>query len=317
VNKRPRLFVINDPHSMRISAELAVEIGYNESVVLLQLEYLIGISTTEEHDGDIWTYQTLDELRTNHFPWWSNSTIYRILNSLKNQGLIKIGNYNKLGIDRTHWFALDVEGINKLKSIQIDDAIFQNEKWNRSKCKMQPVKMKNATSQNETTIPETPTETPAEIPPETSTEVTGEDEIPAPEVIAATVDSNLEAMAEFGILKNALTLELAGRAYMTPDYIRALGQDLKKRKNGDYQPGLLVSILDSGAEAPKLNKRGHLADCKCDECSRYRYTNRALYCGVCGDTTDFEFSMEDQIYYCSECSWSEGTTAAEAKEQTS
>jgi len=81
----------------------------------------------------------------------------------------------------------------------------------------------------------------------------------------------LDVMAEFGIMANTKTLELAGRDYMTPEYIRALGQDLKKRKNGEYQPGLLVTILDSGVEAPELNKRGHLMDCKCDECDRARY----------------------------------------------
>jgi hypothetical protein len=287
VNKRLRLFVINDPHSMRISADLAVEIGYNESVVLLQLEYLIGISTTEEHDGDIWTYQTLDELRMNYFPWWSNATIHRILDSLKQQGLIKIGNYNKLGIDRTHWFALDVEGINRLKSIQIDDAIFQNEKWKRANCNMHPRKMKNASAQNEITIPETPTETPPETPTETSTEIIGDD-LSTSEVAATVVESNLEAMAEFGILKNKKSLEIAGRDYMTPDYIRALGKDLKKRKNGDYQPGLLVIILDSGVEAPELNKRGHLMDCKCDECQRARYVEGEFAWAISNLDDEFE-----------------------------
>jgi hypothetical protein len=77
---------------------------------------------------------------------------------------------------------------------------------------------------------------------------------------------NLNAMEEFGIQINKKTLDIAGRPYVTPSYIRALGLELKQRKNGDYQPGLLVTILDSGAEAPKLNKRGHLMDCKCDEC---------------------------------------------------
>lgn len=180
---RPRLLVLNDPHPMRISRELAEEIGYNESVVLLQLEYLISISTTQERDGDLWTYQSLDDLRSNFFPWWSTATIWRVLKSLEAKRLIKIGNYNRLGMDRTQWFALDEEGISGLTSVKLDLPIFQNEKWERNSRRPTPNQpelmpenppeeppiFQNETPifqnekcifQNETTIPEIPTEIP-------------------------------------------------------------------------------------------------------------------------------------------------------------
>lgn len=163
MSQRKRFFTLNDPYSMRICAELAEEIGFNESVVLLQLEYLIGISTTEEHDGELWTYQSLEELRV-FFPWWSIATIHRIVKSLEAKNLIKTGNYNKLAFDRTQWFAINWVECNKLNSITVNDAIFQNEKSRRAKRKMDLVKMKNPSCQNETTIPEIPTEIPSEIP---------------------------------------------------------------------------------------------------------------------------------------------------------
>lgn len=161
MSKHVRFFTLNDPHQMRISPELATEIGLNNSIFLLQLEYLIGISSTEEHEDDLWTYQSLEKLKSN-FPWWSITTISRIAKELESMGLIKIGNFNKLGFDRTQWFAINWENCRKLKSIVIQDAIFQNEKSKRSKCKMDSAKMKNPSRQNETTIPEIPTEIPTE-----------------------------------------------------------------------------------------------------------------------------------------------------------
>ena len=111
-----RIFVLNEPYALRISPALAQEIGFNESIVLLQLEFLITISKTKEIDGNIWTYQSLADLKENYFPFWSLSTINRIVRKLERGGYINIGNYNKLGYDRTQWYSLNEEGIAKLNS---------------------------------------------------------------------------------------------------------------------------------------------------------------------------------------------------------
>ena len=162
--KRIKLLVFNDPYPMRINRELAVEIGLDESILLLQIEYLIGISNTEEHDGNLWTYQSLRKLRKDYFTFWSTAKISRIIKSLEEKELIKVGNFNKHGYDRTQWFALNPKGIEKLTSIQIDTGVFQNEKCIRTKCKMDLNKVKNALPQDETTIPENTPETPPENP---------------------------------------------------------------------------------------------------------------------------------------------------------
>jgi hypothetical protein len=158
---RIRLLIPNDPHPMRIERDLAKEIGLNESIVLLQLEYLITISNNER-DGRLWTYQSLTDLHEIYFPWWSATTISRIVKSLEEKQLIIIGNFNKLGYDRTQWYALNEMGISKLTSVLMhSDAILQNEKWNYQNEKsilqngdIDHAKMKNGSSQNETTIPE-------------------------------------------------------------------------------------------------------------------------------------------------------------------
>jgi hypothetical protein len=149
VPQRPRLLTFNDPHPMRIDRDLAAEIGLNESIVLLQLEYLISISSNER-DGRMWTYQSLPNLQETYFPWWSVMTIQRAIKSLEEKHLIIVGNFNKLGYDRTQWFALNEEGINSLHSVAIyqnDKSIYQNDRIDHNK-------MINGSYQNDKTIPE-------------------------------------------------------------------------------------------------------------------------------------------------------------------
>ena len=98
---KPRILVLNNPHAMRINKELACEIGYNESVVLLQLDYLISISTAPIEEGKHWTYQSFAKLQK-FFPWWSIKTISRTVAKLKEMELIEIGNFNRRSADRTN-----------------------------------------------------------------------------------------------------------------------------------------------------------------------------------------------------------------------
>jgi hypothetical protein len=164
---RKRLLTFNDPRPLRVDRSLAVEIGFLESLVLLQIEYHIS-TTNNERAGEFWTYQTLEDLRTRDFPWLSTATISRTLQSLERRGLIKIRNFNRNKMDRTQWFALDYGGLSQLQTVQVgEDArilqeaarILQNEK-----CALQdetPI-LQNARSflqnaksflQDETTIP--------------------------------------------------------------------------------------------------------------------------------------------------------------------
>lgn len=119
---RQRLFILNDPHAMRISAELAAEIGLMESIVLLQFEFLLSISTIERR-GRKWIRATLEELRTKHFRWSSRATIWRAIQSLESGGLIVIENFNPGSFDKTLSFALNMRGIERLKSVRV----FQDE----------------------------------------------------------------------------------------------------------------------------------------------------------------------------------------------
>jgi hypothetical protein len=119
-----------------------------------EMQYISALDAEDKH-------QTLQDLHTVYFPWWSVMTISRIVKVLEEKELIIIGNYNKLGYDRTQWYALNDVGIAKLTSVLMhSDAIYQNDKSISQNGKsiyqnddMDSNKMINGTQQIDTTIP--------------------------------------------------------------------------------------------------------------------------------------------------------------------
>ena len=154
--RRERLFVLNDPHALRISAALAMEIGFNESIELLNSN-LIPISE-HVHDRRVWTYQSLQELKDTYFPFWSVATISRAIKRLEELELVTVGNFNRAGFDRTQWYSLNPEGFAKLVAVKLATPILQNETsmFQPATSTSQSAK---SMSQNGTTIPETTSET--------------------------------------------------------------------------------------------------------------------------------------------------------------
>lgn len=116
-----RIFVLNEL-SLRLSPVLANEIGLNESIMLLQIEFWISVAPdTNIIDGRKWTFQSVRQMQEKAFTFWSTSTINRTANSLIDMGLILEGNYNKHSYDKTRWFALNYENLSKLNSIAVSN----------------------------------------------------------------------------------------------------------------------------------------------------------------------------------------------------
>ena len=144
---------------MRIFPQLAAEIGLNESLMFLQLEFLISIAKTEKHEDKKWTYQSIRDLQENYFPFWSTATVNRTLKSIEEKKLVHVGNFNKHKYDKTRWFSINWEIASELKSIKIIDSetggVFQNDTRSNHN--------DTRSTQNDTTIPETTTETTTEV----------------------------------------------------------------------------------------------------------------------------------------------------------
>lgn len=150
---KPAIFTPNDQTAPRVCPELACEIGLNESMVLLQLEFWIRLSGKKQKDGRFWIYESLTDFHE-IFSFWSPATINRIVHSLQEKKLIHVGNFNKLKFDRTRWFALNGEEIKKLESVRIvtgwafadDSSISQND--------TRTTQNDISSAQNDTTIPD-------------------------------------------------------------------------------------------------------------------------------------------------------------------
>jgi hypothetical protein len=116
-----RIYTSNDPTILRIHPGLASQIGLNESIMLLQLEFLISISTAEKRDGRDWTFQSVRDLQEKYFPFWSHMTVNRVIKSLENSGYITVKNFNKHKYDKTRWIAINYENLQSLDAIIVKD----------------------------------------------------------------------------------------------------------------------------------------------------------------------------------------------------
>ena len=60
-SERNRLFDLKGQQLALVCPKLAEEIGFNKSLLLLQLDYLIAISNHEK-EGQRWTYQSVTDI---------------------------------------------------------------------------------------------------------------------------------------------------------------------------------------------------------------------------------------------------------------
>lgn len=99
-----------------VDKQLAKLIGLNEAMVLQQIHYWIEINKKVRNnyrEDKYWTYNTIQEWQ-NEFPFWSYDTVKRTLAKLRKQGILITGNFNKLKIDRTIWYTINYDVLEKL-----------------------------------------------------------------------------------------------------------------------------------------------------------------------------------------------------------
>ena len=157
------------------NASLAVKYGMEESVFIHHFQYWISLNKRLKknfHEGKTWTYQTQKELLS-HFPYIKNrNKLMRIIDSLIEQGVIVTGNFNKLKLDKTLWYAFkneelfvpsfpEIEDFEEPENHENDEhnsPLFENEQsmFKNEQClEEKPVsKSNNALFKNEQPIPD-------------------------------------------------------------------------------------------------------------------------------------------------------------------
>ncbi|MBV5158292.1 DnaD domain protein [Staphylococcus epidermidis] len=133
-----------DDYPILVLPKLANEIGLNEAIILQQMHYWLN-NSNHKHDGKRWIYNSYPKW-IEQFPFWSESTIKRTITSLEKQKLIFVGNYNKAGFDRTKWYSINYDTLNKLvtrPSGQNDPTM--RSKWNDGSGQNEPTNTRDYT----------------------------------------------------------------------------------------------------------------------------------------------------------------------------
>ena len=135
-----------DESPLIILPSLALEIGLNEAIFLQQLHYWILKSSTKI-DGKKWIFRTTKEWEK-EFPFWSISTITRVINSLKKSKILKVKRvYPHI------YYSINKENINKIESksvVQSEPLVGQNELL---KVQSDPFKVQNEPSKAQSEPP--------------------------------------------------------------------------------------------------------------------------------------------------------------------
>lgn len=123
-----RLSIVNFPKCPRIHPGLAQEIGLNESLILLQVEYYIAASG-REINGERWVHESVSDLRKD-FPFMGRATVQRAIQRLITEpngagtgglGLLRAGTFNARPNDKTRWFAIHWERCSKLRWLNVKE----------------------------------------------------------------------------------------------------------------------------------------------------------------------------------------------------
>lgn len=102
---------LDDSRMMRFHPVLANIYGLNEAIFIQQLHYWLN---RKPHyvDERGWVYNSYDSWQE-QLSFWSIKTIQRIVEKLVDKNVIEIGNFNKVGYDRTKWYTLNYELIDE------------------------------------------------------------------------------------------------------------------------------------------------------------------------------------------------------------
>ena len=90
------------------SVEDAMKYGIEGAVIIKNLKFWLDKNIANKkhvHDGEVWTYNSIEAFHM-LFPYLKPKQIIRVLEKLKNKGVIKTGNFNAKKYDRTKWYTL-------------------------------------------------------------------------------------------------------------------------------------------------------------------------------------------------------------------
>lgn len=104
--------LISEPPLQVIPSLATILKSSDKAIMLQQIHYWLQRSTNIV-DGHRWVFNTVKGWHE-QFPWLAEKTVQRYLKDLCNKGLLITANYNKVNFDRTKWYRIDYDALDKL-----------------------------------------------------------------------------------------------------------------------------------------------------------------------------------------------------------
>lgn len=100
----------NKTQMHHFDVEDAMKHGVEKAVVLSNIRFWLNNNKNKDlssvkHDGYYWMYNTAKDM-SNVLPYFTQSKVQRLLKQLEDDGVLIVGNYNKVKYDRTKWYTL-------------------------------------------------------------------------------------------------------------------------------------------------------------------------------------------------------------------
>lgn len=112
--------LISEP-PLQVIPSLAVALkSVDKAIILQQIHYWLQRSKNIE-DGHRWVFNTVKEWHQ-QFPWLAEKTVQRYLKDLCDKGFLITGNFNKANFDRTKWYRINYEALDKLANSKGTDS---------------------------------------------------------------------------------------------------------------------------------------------------------------------------------------------------
>ena len=104
--------LISEP-PLQVIPSLAVALKSSDKAIMLQQIHYWLLRSKNIVDGHRWVFNTVKGWHE-QFPWIAEKTVQRYLKDLCDRGLLITANYNKANFDRTKWYRINYDALDKL-----------------------------------------------------------------------------------------------------------------------------------------------------------------------------------------------------------
>lgn len=112
--KNTSVLLLDDEKVLSFRLDLAIVVGMNEAIFLRRLDQLLATELCIHENGRKWVGKTIEDWQREEFPFWSKSTIKRVIGSLIQKDVVlAIKAEGKRSFDHTKAYTIDYDRLDK------------------------------------------------------------------------------------------------------------------------------------------------------------------------------------------------------------